>query len=96
MHMTERLRWHCPLLLQGVLDLGAVDAMDKPVDLEKVELAVQLGRSSADSPAYSLERREDSCQLWKSHCPSRFSRTPVSRSSNSLRVSPCGPGRTRV
>ena len=30
-------------LLQGVLDLGAVDVMGKPVDLEKVELAVQLG-----------------------------------------------------
>jgi DNA-binding response OmpR family regulator len=30
-------------LLQGVLDLGAVDVMSKPVDLEKVELAVQLG-----------------------------------------------------
>jgi response regulator of citrate/malate metabolism len=30
-------------LLQGVLDLGAVDVMGKPVDLEKLELAVQLG-----------------------------------------------------
>ena len=30
-------------LLQGLLDLGAVDVMGKPVDLEKVELAVQLG-----------------------------------------------------
>ena len=30
-------------LLQGVLDLGAVDVMGKPVDLEKVELAIQLG-----------------------------------------------------
>ena len=30
-------------LLQGVLDLGAVDVMGKPVDLERVELAVQLG-----------------------------------------------------
>ncbi|MBI3809944.1 MAG: response regulator, partial [Nitrospirae bacterium] len=30
-------------LLQEVLDLGAVDVMGKPVDLEKVELAVQLG-----------------------------------------------------
>lgn len=30
-------------LLQGVLDLGAVDVMGKPVDLEKVALAVQLG-----------------------------------------------------
>ena len=30
-------------LLQGLLDLGAVDVMGKPVDMEKVELAVQLG-----------------------------------------------------
>jgi DNA-binding response OmpR family regulator len=30
-------------LLQGLLDLGAVDVMGKPIDLEKVELAVQLG-----------------------------------------------------
>jgi len=30
-------------LLQGVLDLGAVDVMGKPVDLERLELAVQLG-----------------------------------------------------
>lgn len=30
-------------LLQGLLDLGAVDVMGKPMDLEKVELAVQLG-----------------------------------------------------
>ena len=30
-------------LLQGVLDLGAVDVMGKPVNLERVELAVQLG-----------------------------------------------------
>ncbi len=30
-------------LLQGVLDLGAVDVMGKPVDLEKLELAIQLG-----------------------------------------------------
>jgi DNA-binding response OmpR family regulator len=30
-------------LLQGVLDMGAVDVMGKPVDLERVELAVQLG-----------------------------------------------------
>jgi len=29
--------------LQGMLDLGAVDVMGKPVDLEGVELAVQLG-----------------------------------------------------
>jgi DNA-binding response OmpR family regulator len=30
-------------MLQGVLDMGAVDVMGKPVDLERVELAVQLG-----------------------------------------------------
>ncbi len=30
-------------LLQNLLDLGAVDVMGKPVDLEKIELAVQLG-----------------------------------------------------
>jgi len=30
-------------LLQGMLDLGAVDVMGKPMDLEKLELAVQLG-----------------------------------------------------
>ncbi len=30
-------------LLQGVLDMGAVDVMGKPVDLERLELAVQLG-----------------------------------------------------
>jgi two-component system phosphate regulon response regulator OmpR len=30
-------------LLQGVLDLGAVDVMGKPVDMERLELAVQLG-----------------------------------------------------
>jgi len=30
-------------MLQGVLDLGAVDVMGKPVDLERLELAVQLG-----------------------------------------------------
>jgi len=30
-------------LLQGLLDLGAVDVMGKPVDMERVELAVQLG-----------------------------------------------------
>jgi DNA-binding response OmpR family regulator len=30
-------------LLQGLLDLGAVDVMGKPIDLEKVELAVQVG-----------------------------------------------------
>ena len=30
-------------LLQGLLDLGAVDVMGKPVDLERLELAVQLG-----------------------------------------------------
>src|SRR3989338_10460120 len=30
-------------LLQGLLDLGAIDVMGKPVDMEKVELAVQLG-----------------------------------------------------
>ena len=29
--------------LQGMLDLGAVDVMGKPFDLEGVELAVQLG-----------------------------------------------------
>ena len=30
-------------LLQGMLDLGAVDVMGKPVNLETLELAVQLG-----------------------------------------------------
>ena len=30
-------------LLQGVLDVGAVDVMGKPVDMERLELAVQLG-----------------------------------------------------
>ncbi|MEK7222368.1 MAG: response regulator [Nitrospirota bacterium] len=30
-------------LLQGMLDLGAVDVMGKPVDLERLELAVQVG-----------------------------------------------------
>jgi DNA-binding response OmpR family regulator len=30
-------------LLQGMLDLGAVDVMAKPVDLERLELVVQLG-----------------------------------------------------
>src|SRR5712692_1207545 len=30
-------------LLQGVLNMGAVDVMGKPVDLERLELAVQLG-----------------------------------------------------
>ena len=30
-------------MLQGVLEMGAVDVMGKPVDLERVELAVQLG-----------------------------------------------------
>ena len=30
-------------LLQGLLDLGAVDVMGKPVDFEKLELAIQLG-----------------------------------------------------
>lgn len=30
-------------MLQGVLDLGAVDVMGKPVELERLELAVQLG-----------------------------------------------------
>ncbi len=37
------------VLLQGVLDLGAVDVMGKPIDLEKVELAVQLGCLLASS-----------------------------------------------
>nr|MBI3611657.1 hypothetical protein [Nitrospirota bacterium] len=30
-------------LLQGMLDLGAMDVMGKPVDLERLELAVQVG-----------------------------------------------------
>ena len=30
-------------LLQDMLDLGSVDIMSKPVDLERLELAVQLG-----------------------------------------------------
>ena len=30
-------------LLQGMLDLGSVDVMGKPVDLERLELAVQVG-----------------------------------------------------
>lgn len=30
-------------LLQGMLDLGAVDVMAKPVDLERLELVVQVG-----------------------------------------------------